>query len=348
MRRFFRKITHWELWPFNFIYAPLSFVWLYYTIKANAFWFFSPVNPQLEFSGFEGESKREMYGLIPQQYYPKTIYVNADHDFELVKEQLDKQGIYFPLVAKPDRGMQGILFRKIDNEQQLKAYHDNIPVEYVIQDFVDLPMEFSVFHIRYPQEKKGRVTGFILKEYLTIMGDGQSTLLLLIKNHPRACHREQEMRHKHADNLEKILPAGEHYYLSYAGNHNRGARFINLHREIDNALCEVFDNISNNCGSFHFGRYDLKCTSIEDLKQGKNISILEFNGAGAEPNHIYDCGMGYLDALKEVAKHWNDLYEIGRINNKNGVPYWSFDRGRKYLNSAKKFFNTLRKYDSDY
>ena len=31
--------------------------------------------------------------------------------------------------------------------------------------------------------------------------------------------------------------------------------------------------------------------SIEDLKNGKNFSILEFNGCGAEPNHIYDASM---------------------------------------------------------
>src|ERR1044072_6237490 len=121
------------------------------------------------------------------------------------------------------------------------------------------------------------------------------------------------MRRKHDDHLDTVIAEGEKYYLSIACNHNRGARFINLSNEIDDRLCDVFDKISNETGHFYFGRYDLKCASVEDLKAGKNFSILEFNGAGAEPNHIYDCGMGYWEALKIISEHWNDMYNIGRI-----------------------------------
>jgi hypothetical protein len=55
------------------IYAPLGFLWMYYAIKTRAFWFFSNVNPTLEFSGFEGEPKKEMYDQLPKQLYPNTI-----------------------------------------------------------------------------------------------------------------------------------------------------------------------------------------------------------------------------------------------------------------------------------
>jgi hypothetical protein len=107
----------------------------------------------------------------------------------------------------------------------------------------------------------------------------------------------------------------------------------------------VFDKISNEAGHFYFGRYDLKCSSVEDMKAGKNISILEFNGAGAEPNHIYDCGMKYSDALKVIVQHWEDIYRISRINYKSGVEYWSFIKGFKYLRKAKKYFKQLHKDD---
>jgi hypothetical protein len=137
------------------------------------------------------------------------------------------------------------------------------------------------------------------------------------------------------------------YYLSIAGNHNRGASFINLHQQIDERLCNVFDRISNEAGEFYFGRYDLKCSSIEDLKAGKNIAILEFNGAGAEPNHIYDCGMDYWSALKIINQHWAHLYNIGRINYKRGIPYWGFGKGYHYLKNAKKFFRKMHITDLD-
>jgi hypothetical protein len=39
---------------------------------------------------------------------------------------------------------------------------------------------------------------------------------------------------------------------------------------------------------FYYGRLDIMFTSWEDLAQGLNFSIVEVNGAGSEPTHIYD------------------------------------------------------------
>jgi hypothetical protein len=347
LKRVWNRISNWERWPFKLIYAPLGFLWLYYALKARTFWFFSNVNPTLEFSGFEGEGKKEMYDQLPARLYPATIYVKAATDFHHVLAALMNRGIKYPFIVKPEVGMQGILFRKIDKEKELHDYHHYIPVDYLIQEFVDLPLEFSVFHIRYPYEVKGKITGFILKEYMYVTGDGKSTLLQLIKQHPKAQDHEEEMCHKHAAFIDKVLPKGERYLLSIAGNHNRGARFVNMYKEIDQRLCSVFDKISNDIGQFHYGRYDLKCSSLEDLKAGKNFVILEFNGTGSEPNHVYDCGMSYSEALKEIARHWNDLYAIGKINAKRGIPYWSFMKGYRYLKNAAAFFKNLRQYDNE-
>ena len=345
LKRIWEQFTHWEHWPFFIIYMPLSVVWLYYSIRAGRFWFCSNVDPTLEFSGFQGEGKREMYEQLPKHLYPSTVYVNPRMPLEQIKELMTVTGIKYPCAAKPQVGMQGLMFRKINNEQELAKYHQHIPAEYLIQELVDLPMEFSVFHVRYPGAQKGKVTGFILKDYLAVMGNGRSTLIELIKNDERACFREEEMRQRHATHLHEIIPAGKKYFLSIAGNHNRGARFINLHHQIDDKLCAVFDKISLENGHFYYGRYDLKCTSVEDLKAGKNIQILEFNGTGAEPNHIYDCGMPYSKALKVIMEHWRDMYCIGKINRKKGIPYWSYWKGRKHIKKADRFFAELEKVD---
>ena len=321
---------------------------MYYAVRAGRFWFCSNVDPTLEFSGFEGESKREMYDQLPKHLYPSTIYVSPDMPLQQIKEQMAAANISYPCAAKPDVGMQGLLFRKIKNEEDLQKYHAIIPGVYLIQDLVELPMEFSVFHVRYPGEQKGRITGLILKDYLSVTGDGHSTLIQLIKKDERACLREGEMRRRHAAHLNDVIPAGKKYFLSIAGNHNRGARFVNLSHEIDDKLCAVFDKISLENGHFYYGRYDLKCTSVADLKQGKNIQILEFNGTGAEPNHIYDCGMRYMQAMKVIVSHWRDMYHIGRINYKKGIPYWSFLKGQRYLNKAARFFAILKKLDVDF
>ncbi len=345
LKRFKNLLLHWELWPFYVIYTPLGLVWLYYFFRSGAFWFFSNVNPTLEFSGFEGESKREMYDQIPCGWYPPTVYVTQTDQPECLSCRIDEAGIRFPLVAKPNVGMQGLMFRKLSTEKELIDYHNHIGADYLIQKLCDLPEEYSVFYIRYPGEKKGNITGLILKDYLSVTGDGTSTLLKLIESNERASFRKHELILKHQPHLNEVIANGEKYYLSIAGNHNRGARFINLHREIDEQLHKVFDKIGAAMPNFYYGRYDVKCTSLSDLKRGKNIQILEFNGTGSEPNHIYDCGMSYFAALKVIARHWHHMYRIGKINQEYGIPYWSFWKGKKHLNQSNRFFKKLRHAD---
>jgi len=345
MKKFFQKVFNWELWPFDLIYAPVGIVWLFYSIKARSLYFFTPSNPTLIFSGFEAGGKMEMYQQLPDGSYPKTILITPSQTIDNIKKEINANGFDYPFVAKPDEAMQGVLFRVIETEEELIKYHNIVGVNYIIQTFIDLPMEFSVFYIRYPGETNGKVTGFILKDYLHVTGDGKKTVKQLVNEHPKAMHRLTEMKKKHEANWSSIPKDGENYYLSVAGNHNRGAKFINLHKEIDQRLHDVFDRLNNKSKNFFYGRYDLKCTSLEDLKNGKNIIIIEYNGAGAEPNHIYDCGMSYGKALKVIAAHWRDMYRIGKINNKNGVPYWGFRKSYRFLQQFKKDFKELRKRD---
>lgn len=344
IRNFFKTLFNWELWHFNVLYAPISPVWLWYCIKSRSLWFFTPSNPKITFGGFEGEGKKEMYKLLPKNVVPGTIYIKQGIAFEDLLSRIREAGFEYPFVVKPDVGMKGILFRIIESEEQLRKYHARIPVRYIIQEKVNYTEEVSVFYYRYPWKQKGVVSGFIHKELLQVKGDGVSTLGELIIEHPQAKHRKAEMEHRHGHRFERVMPEGEIFYLSFAGNHNRGAKFTNLEKEINESLVNVFDELSRQTG-FFYGRYDIKANTIEDLKQGKNFTILEYNGAGAEPNHIYDCGMGLGKAYKTILHHWKALYKISRYNAKNGYPYWSYKRGRKYLQAARKHFEMLEKFD---
>lgn len=345
IKKFFEKLFNWELWNFYVLYAPIGPVWFWYCLKSRSFWFFSSSNPTITFGGFEGEGKKEMYDQLPPHLVPRTIYILHDLPFDEVKKKIAEGGFKFPFVVKPDVGMKGVLFRKIENEDQLIKYHERIPVEYIVQDLITLPVEVSVFYYRYPDQQQGVVSGFIQKELLQVAGDGVSTLKSLIEQHPRARFRMEEMEHRHGHRFQRVVPAGEVFYLSYAGNHNRGAHFTNLHKEINASLLAVFDELSHYTGQFYYGRYDIKTSSIEDLKQGKNFQIIEFNGCGAEPNHIYDCGMNIWQAYSEILRHWKALYRISRYNHRNGTPYWTFKRGWQFLKQSQKHFKMLEKYD---
>ena len=245
MRNIFKRLTHWELWNFYLLYAPISPIWFWYCLRSRSFWFFSSSNPSITFGGFEGEGKKEMYDQLPTHLVPRTIYIMHDLPFEEVLRQVDAAGFTYPFIVKPDVGMKGILFRKIENEEQLQKYHERIPVEYIVQDLVELPVEVSVFYYRFPDQQKGTVSGFIHKELLQVKGDGVSTLEELIRQHPRARFRMEEMQHRHGHRFDRVIPEHEIFYLSYAGNHNRGAHFTNLHREINEDIHRVFDELSH-------------------------------------------------------------------------------------------------------
>ncbi|MBD0331316.1 MAG: hypothetical protein ICV66_01545, partial [Chitinophagaceae bacterium] len=324
---FFERIRNWELWPFWVRYLPIAPVWLWYCIRAKSFWFFTASNPTLTFGGFEGESKKEMYAQLPTGSYPKTIYILPQQSFEFLLLQLQQNKFDYPFVAKPDVGMSGILFRVIENEQQLKYYHENIPVEYLIQEKLTFPVEYSVFYYRYPNQQKGHITGFLKKEPLQVIGDGKKNLLELIIGHPKAKHRLAELEARHKSSLRQVIPVGEKYFLSHAANLNRGGSFINLADQIDDKLINVFDELSYYTKSFFYGRWDFKGASVEDIKQKTKFSILEFNGSGAEPNHVYNTGYSYIGALSEFVKHWRVLYKISTYNHKHGISYWPFLKG---------------------
>jgi len=344
-KSFWEKVGNWELWPFKLRYFLISPVWLWYCLRSGSLWFFSSSNPTLTFGGLDGEAKREMYDLLPKECYPKTIYIHPNESFNDVKKRIHQNGFIYPFIVKPDIGAKGLLFRKIDNENELKIYHEKNTVNYLVQELVTYPLEVSVFYYRYPNEEKGVITGFIQKDLMDVFGDGKSTLWELILAHPNARHRTEEMRIKHEENLQKIIPKGERYILTYAANLNRGAKFTDLYNYVDEELLKIFDAISHRA-KFYYGRYDIKCQSIEDLKQGENFTILEFNGSGAEPNHVYHTGYSLFGAYKVFLRHWKVLYEISKYNNNHGIPYWPLMKGWKFLRAAKKHLQMLEEKDT--
>jgi hypothetical protein len=340
-------VTHWEKWHYHVKYIPLYPVWLWYCLKARSIWFFTPSNPTLTFGGFEGESKREMYEQLPLACYPKSIYISPSFSFSEAEKLFTENSFEYPVAVKPDAGMMGFMFRKIDNAAGLRSYHQNMPCDYIIQELVRYPVEVSVFYYRFPYQDKGTITGFLKKDMLDVIGNGRSTLEELIQKFPsRPGFNPEEWKIKHKDRLHEIIPAGEVFRLSWAANLSRGARLISLAHEKDERLLKVFDELSHYAKHFYYGRYDIKCSSVEELKNG-NFSILEFNGSGAEPHHIYGAGNSLLQAYKIIIDHWEILYHISKYNHRQGIPYWKFLKGYHFLRAAKKHFTRLKKLDTE-
>ncbi len=226
------------------------------------------------------ESKKQIYDLLPQQYYPQTIFFKADSTVEEILREIQKRNFQFPLIGKPDIGMKGLSVKKLHSEKEL------IDKRFILQ---------------IPSLKK-------------------------------TCGNE----------LRRILQKGEKRILVPYGNHIRGAKFIDVSDLVDEKLTNTIDKICRQINGFYYGRLDIRFNSWEELRQGENISVIEVNGAGSEPTHIYDPKHSVFFAWKEIIRHWNILWKISRVNHHcYQLPYMKISSGIEMFRQNKEYVKMI-------
>lgn len=337
------RIFNWEYWPSHLIYGPVVLYWCWLSLKARSFFFFSAANPGIANSGFIQENKNEIYKIMPPQYYPRTrLYKPGGHIARLLRE-LKNDGIGFPLIAKPDIGQKGIGVRLLHDETDLRKYNDNSKVDFLIQEYVPYEMEAGIFYYRFPGEASGHLTGIAGKEFLHVTGDGRSSLETLLLKDDRHFLQLSNLRRTDAEALKEVLPDGEQKTIVPYGNHSRGAKFIDLSSKITNELTRSIDHVCQQIPGFYYGRLDIRFRSWEELSMGEHFSVIEVNGAGSEPTHMYDPSHSILFAWKEICRHWRLMYTISKMNAKReGLKLMGMQQGVKMINAH---FMYLRKLD---
>lgn len=339
----FHKITHWEYWPFQVVYIPIYFLWIFYSFKARSIFFFNASNPSIKNGGFIMESKKAIYDLIPPQYYPKTELIKYGTTFEHIEKIVSDSGIKYPLIAKPDIGLRGSGVKKIDTAADLEHYSVKADFDFIVQNLIPFKNEVGIFYVRYPDQKLGKLTGIVSKEFMILTGTGLATIEELIKENPRYELQLNTLRKEFGNKLQDVLPKGEQLNLMPYGNHARGAKFIDGSHWITPKLEETINKMCLQIPGFYFGRLDVMYNTFEELEGGENFSIVELNGAASEPTHIYDPKHSLFFAWKELARHITFMFEIGVINNKRGTPYLGHKTGvqeyRLHLEQSSKIIN---------
>lgn len=297
--------------------------------------FFSASNPSILLGGMFGESKYDILKQLPGTHIPKTAYIKMPCSPDEVVRILEKEAFSFPVIFKPDIGERGHMVKRINSQSDVTAYMIQVRGNFIIQELVDLPVECSVFYVRIPGEERGRITSVVLKEMLHITGDGRSTVRELIMNYPRAKLQWSRLQETHADRLDTVLAHEEILELNSIGNHCLGTTFLNGNHLINDMMTDAFDTIGKQLDEFYYGRFDLRCDSIESLYKGK-VKILEVNGCGAEPAHIYHPGFSLFEAHRVLFNHWNYLFEISCRNKERGYSYLPLWEGIKVYRNFKK------------
>jgi hypothetical protein len=331
---FIIKLTSWEYWPFGILQGPVFFYWIFLVLRTRSFFYFSASNPGILSGGMMGESKSGVLDLVPSEVKPKSFLIKLPATTKDILNRMAAAGLSLPVVFKPDLGERGWMVRRILNERDIESYLEEIRIDFIVQDLVDYPLEFGVFYVHFPDQPAGKVTSITMKRFLSVTGDGKSTLQELILNLDRAKLQWETLKKKYKDQLQSVLPGGEEKELVSIGNHCLGTTFLNANHLITPKMNESFNRISSQVKGFYFGRYDLRCKSLEDLEAGK-VMIVELNGCGAEPAHIYHPGYSFWKALATLFTHVHNMYRISVINHSRGVPYLSFNEGRAIYRKFK-------------
>jgi hypothetical protein len=195
----------------------------------------------------------------------------------------------------------------------------------IVQAYV-AGVEFGIFHYRYPHEVRGRIVSVTEKHFPVMTGDGRRTLRELILADDRAaCQSDTYCRLTRHD-VDAVPDPGERMQLVELGSHCRGAIFLDGERHLTPELEASIERLSQAHEGFYFGRFDVRATSVEDLRAGR-ISAIELNGVSAEATHIYDPAVSILTAYRTMMHLWRVAFEIGSENRRAGyepMSLWEF------------------------
>jgi len=340
------RITHWEYWPDSVLYYPLFPIWMLWSLRNRSLFFFNAVNPGMPYGGLTMDSKMKIYNLMPDGSYPQTLFINTKDQLNRygLERRLKSAGMNFPVVVKPDIGFKGLGVYIAHNIDELKKLQAQQEWPFLIQEYVSYSNEIGIFYVRMPGEEQGRITGIVDKKFLSVKGDGVSSLGQLIEEKPRARIQYDYLFKTFVDQWDQVIEKDEELILIPLGSHTRGAEFIDISDQLSPELEKHILKLGKEVQGFYYGRLDILYKSKEDLQEAKNLKVIEINGSGSEPTHIYDPKHSILFAWKEVIRHGLYMYRIARANKRRGHAYLSAKEGfamMKEHRSLARFLDSL-------
>ena len=95
----------------HLIYAPIYAYWIFLSIRARAFFFFSGANPGIFLGGLFMESKMDIYARIPDKWIPKTAYLPVGADLNTALQEMQSSSSYLSTDRQTRQRRERILGR---------------------------------------------------------------------------------------------------------------------------------------------------------------------------------------------------------------------------------------------
>jgi hypothetical protein len=332
----FIRLMNKEYWNANIYIAPVVVYVAYLAMKARSLLFFTAANPAIPTGGMVGEDKADISRWIPPQYRPKNTTISAIDSMQEIKAGLQKADIQFPLIMKPTVGCRGLLIKKVASLSEIMEHLVRYPTTFLLEEFIDYPIEVAVLYWKNPETGESGIQSIAGKKFLSVLGDGRQSVGCLLSQNPRAILQMERLKIEKPALLNLIPKMDEKIIVEPIGNHCRGTKFLDYNQLITPELVQSFDKIQADLPGNYIFRLDLKVPSISDLQEGKNIKILEINGVGSDPAHIFDPNTAFIEIWAAYFRLWKKIYEISKALHSQGVPYMRLKEYKKFVKKQKE------------
>jgi membrane protein DedA with SNARE-associated domain len=332
-----RTVALAERIPAILFYFPLVLSWIGFALRHRCFMLPTAANPQFAAGGMGGAPKSERLAgvavsdrrwvadFVVFQRAPDAGSLYTDLNRALTR--LADAGLQFPLVAKPDIGWQGYGVRRIDDATALRDYLRGFPAgeRLILQRFVPHLGEAAAVYARLPGEQRGRILSLSFRYSPHVVGDGLHTVRALIERDQRAqwkarLHLGHDPSHQgpSPEDLSRVPARGDVVRIALIGSQRAGGLYRDARRHITSELETRFDAIASGMGEFHYGVFNLRFGSIEELMQAENFSIVDIGGVGGDALDAWDPVLSVADAFHRLRDRQRILFLIGARNRARG------------------------------
>lgn len=314
------RLTHWEFWPSWVFYTPVAFWILWLSLRHRSLTLAALCNPGIKLSGLAMESKSDILNSLSKKNAHSSKIATwcalaagaAEERYTALQRFMESEDLSYPIVLKPDVGERGKGVAIIRDAAAARRYLTDCHGLVIAQRYIG-GLEFGVFYSRSPGAAHGQIISLAQKHLFSLFGDGIHTLEELVLSHPRAVAMTGYFAKKFAEGYTRIPTLGEEIKLAEIGTHCRGAVFTDARHHITESLRASVDALTTPFEDFHYGRYDLRVPSLEDLRSGLNLQVLELNGMTAEPVHIYDPSYSIFKAWLDSCAGWSAAFSAGAL-----------------------------------
>jgi hypothetical protein len=330
-KKWFIRFTNKEYWDARIYTFPIIFYGTYLALKARSPLFFTAANPAIPTGGMVGENKADISRWIPPQYRPKNTVVLITNSKEDIQNIVDKAGMSFPLILKPVIGCRGLMVEKANNLDEANEHILRYPTNFLLEEYIDYPVEAAVLYWKNPETGESGIQSVAGKEFLNVVGNGKETVRCLLMHNPRGILQIERLEKEKPDLLKTVPRAGEKLVVEPIGNHCRGTKFLNFNHLINPQMVAAYDKIQADLPGCYVFRLDLKAPSVADLQTGRNIKIMEINGVGSDPAHIYDPKIPFFEIWGGYFRLWSKIYEISTALHRQGTPYMTVKEYKMFV-----------------